>query len=424
MAINDPRVVLSQMVFVIIGINLVAGMDSIPSVGWMFMHHPDDFRDDSWAAIFDFLWGLRTGIPPFLAGLELVLVKMTGSAVWVTVYGYQMALISVYLLAMQLARSTPWRYGLSVLASGTFLYSTVLVHPGVPASYDVFFPLFFLLFVTSLRWATSEMKLHWAIFAAVLSGVFLALTELSRPFVIYWTPVMLFAVWRMLGRDRRVWLGFLAPIVMISGLWHVHLYLDFGQLTFTNHAGANLARGWPQVEHAAPIDETRGVAVRPGRWFDRNTEVHTQNSRMLEKAVFKYWRDNPWASARHLVFRVRELLSAKTQLYSHAPQSWVFSLYGPMVWSMLGIMLGRVALWSLEACGRGKGIDWRVEGGAIIVTGFTLYCLLVLSIGEAGEEARLLISVLPMLAVCPLPSYRLLMGLKKSVPINRYDEIV
>ncbi|MFM2006101.1 MAG: hypothetical protein RLZZ09_1756, partial [Pseudomonadota bacterium] len=169
LAITDPRVVLSQMAFVIIGINLVAGMDSIPSVGWMFMHHPDDFRDYSWPAVIDFLWGLRTGIPPFLAGLELVLVKLTGSAEWVTVYGYEIALISVYLLAMLLARVRPWRYWISVLLSGVFFYTTVLVHPGLPVSYDLFFPLFFLLFVTFLRWATTEMEGRWAIFAAVLS---------------------------------------------------------------------------------------------------------------------------------------------------------------------------------------------------------------------------------------------------------------
>ena len=424
LAITDPRVVLSQMAFVIIGINLVAGMDSIPSVGWMFMHHPDDFRDYSWAAIFDFLWSLRTGIPPFFAGLELVLVKLTGSAEWVTVYGYQMALISVYLLAMLLARVSPWRYWISVLVSGVFFYTTVLVHPGLPVSYDLFFPLFFLLFVTFLRWATTEMEGRWAIFAAVLSGFFLAMTELSRPFVIYWMPVMLVLAWRMLGRSRKLWLGFLAPIVMISGLWHAHLYLDFRQLTFTNHTGANLARGWPQVVHDTPIDETQGVAVRPGRWFDRNTEVHTQNSQMLERAVFKYWRDNPWASVRHLAYRLRELLSAKTQLYSHDPQSWVFWFYGPMVWLMVGISLAGAGIWAREACGRGEGIDWKVEGGDIIVTGFTFYCLLVLAIGEAGEEARLLISVLPILAVCPLPSEVLLRGLKESAALNRHREIV
>jgi hypothetical protein len=414
LAITDPRVVLSQMTFVIVGINLVAGMSSIPSVGWMFMHHPDDFRDYTWTAIFDFLWGLRTGIPPFLAGLELVLVKLTGSAHWVTVYGYQVALISVYLLAMQLARATSWRYGLSVLASGVFFYTTVLVHPAVPASYDLFFPAFFLLFVTLLQWAIARAEGCWAMAAAVLSGFFLAMTELSRPFVIYWLPMLLFITGRMVGRNRGVWLGFMAPIVLISGLWHVHLYLDFRQLTFTNHTGANLARGWPQVEHAAPIDETSGVAVRPGRWFDRNTEVHTQNSRMLERAVFRYWLDNPWASVRHLAYRLSELLSAKTRLYSHDPQSWVLWIYRPMVWLTVGILLGAVLFWGREAFGRGNGIDWPASGGDIIVTGFTLYCLLVLAIGEAGEEARLLISVLPMLAVCPLPNGRLLMAFKKT----------
>lgn len=424
LAITDPRVVLSQMAFVMIGINLVAGMDSIPSVSWMFMHFPEDFKDYSWAAIFDFMWGLRTGIPPVLAGLELVCVKLTGSANWVTIFGYQVALISAFLLAMHLARATPFRYGLSVLVSGVFLYSTVLVHPGLPVSYDLFFPLFFLLFVTFMRWATDDVRRSSAIFLAALSGFFLAMTELSRPFVIYWMPVMLVMAWRMLGRSRKVWLGFLAPVVMISGLWHTHLYLDFRQLTFTNHTGANLARGWPQVVHDKPIDETQGVAVRPGRWFDRNTEVHTQNSRMLERAVLKYWRDNPWASARYMAYRLRELLSAKTQLYSHDPQSWVFWFYGPLVWVTVGILLGGAFVWSRKACGLEKGIDWKAHGGDIIVTGFTLYCLLVLAIGEAGEEARLLISVLPMLAVCPLPQKEFLMGLQASVPFNPRREIV
>jgi hypothetical protein len=85
-----------------------------------------------------------------------------------------------------------------------------------------------------------------------------------------------------------------------------------------------------------------------------------------------------------------------------------------MVWLTVGILLGAVLFWGREAFGRGNGIDWPASGGDIIVTGFTLYCLLVLAIGEAGEEARLLISVLPMLAVCPLPNGRLLMAFKKT----------
>lgn len=407
LAITDIWVLYSQMIFVVFGIHFVGELRSIPSTSWMFMHHPEDFKEASWADIFSFLWGLHTGIPPLLSGLELVCVKFTGTADLVTIYLYRAGLIGVYCLAMLMARNTHFRYGLSVVTSSVFLYSTVLIHPGIPLGYDVFFPVFFLLFATFLQVACHRNEQIDGVSPAIMAGFFISMTELSRPFVVYWMPVLLFMSWRMLRGQRKSWWGFLAPIILISGFWHVHLYVTFKQITFTNHSGVNLSRGWPQISYPPRINETAGITVKPGRWFDRNTEVHTLNSRILEREVFKYWMGHPVASARHMLVRLKTLLSARTQLYSHDPHSWIFQFYGPLVWLTSAIMLGSLFFHGWMLWTRKEGIDWKHDGSDVIVTGFALYCLSILAIGEAGEEARLLISVLPFLALCPIPSKRL-----------------
>lgn len=366
------------------------------------MHHPDDFKESSWMDIFQFLWGLRTGIPPMLAGFELICVKLTGSAYWITVTLYQAALITVYLLALLLSRRSLGRYVLSLLVSTVFLYATVLIHPGVPASYDIFFPCFFLLSVvclqTAAKWPDTLGGAIWAIFA----GFFLSATELSRPFVIYLIPIWLWIAWCMIRNRPVVVVGYLLPILLISGIWHMHLYHDFHQISFTNHTGINLSRGWPQVRYPPPIDEQSGVMVKPSRWFDRNTEIHTLNSQMMVSAVIKYWVEHPLDSVWHVLERLKTLISAKTQLYSHQPRSWIFMIYAPTVWITIVIALAGVYIRVKSGLVDRKGMDWLNVGSDLLVSIFALFCLLIQAIGESGEEARLLLSVLPMLAVCPI----------------------
>lgn len=402
--LSSPWILLSQMLWVVLGMQLVAGLGSIPSVGWMFMHHPDDFKSSSWMEIIQFLWGLRTGIPPMLAGFELICVKLTGSADWITVTLYQTALVTVYLLALLLARKNLGRYGLSLAVSTVFLYATVLIHPGVPASYDIFFACFFLLSVLCLQSAAKWPHTLGGSLWAVLAGFFLSATELSRPFVIYLIPVWLWIAWCMIHKRPAVVISFLLPVVLITGLWHVHLYHDFNQISFSNHAGINLSRGWPQIHYPTPLDEQSGVVVKPGRWFDRNTEIHTLNSRMMGSVVLKYWMEHPLASTWHMLVRLKSMLSAKTQLYSHQPRSWIFMLYAPTVWLTTVIALAGVYIRVKSGISNRESMDWLNNGADLLISVFTLCSLLIQAVGESGEEARLLLSVLPMLAVCPIPN--------------------
>jgi hypothetical protein len=71
------------------------------------------------------------------------------------------------------------------------------------------------------------------------------MAELSRPFVILILPVWLVGGYQVLrGLPWRYHAAFVVPIVIISGVWHINLLVEHGQITATNHSGYNLSRAW------------------------------------------------------------------------------------------------------------------------------------------------------------------------------------
>ena len=119
------------------------------------------------------------------------------------------------------------------------------MHAGNPANYDPLFALlllgYFLLIDAWERTPPCEL--------AGGAGLCLSMLELLRPFMIYLLPLFLLVEWHRIHlkapRCGLALTAFLLPVVVLSGGWHLHLYLAHDhQITWTNISGYNLQRAW------------------------------------------------------------------------------------------------------------------------------------------------------------------------------------
>ena len=398
--------VIALLGFVALGAFLVKNAKASPSITWMIIYDVDDFRQISATELTSFFRNLRIPIPPMIGLLEILSIRFLGSPAPVTVFAYRLSLIGAYALAIILASRTLLRLAFSTVVAMIFLYATVKIHPGNPQGYDIFFPLLFLSYLLLLEGtANYQGKGQWAL--SLLAGFALSMTELSRPFVIYALPFLILVSYFKLSQTAsvRLFIWFLAPILLFSGLWHWHLHHDLGQITFSNHAGYNLARCWEgdPVRSVELVKEIHDAPLVEGRWPNLNTPEHTENSRRIQVAIMSYWFHHPGTSLLYMIERVDDLLSAKTSIYSNEPKSEAFGLYRLLVKltsAWLLINLGTFALYIVKNKFRVPYQKLLSVTDHILLV-FTAYCILLLSIGERGEEARFLISILPFLTVLP-----------------------
>ena len=278
--------------FIGIGAYLVRSSDSVPALTWMYIYKPSDFVHASAASIVLFFANLRIPIPPMIALLEILSIKTQGSAMLVTRYGYRIALVGSYAAAIWLAGTSIKRTAATFLASVLFLYATIKIHPGNPQNYDIFFPMFFLIYLGLLQRVSSAHRdtAKQAVLLPALAGFFLSMTKLSRPFVIYLMPLLVAGAYFALTRasGKKSFVAFLVPILLISGVWHSYLLAAHHQLTFSNNAGFNVARAWPQIPRV-PLGPETHDAFAPGRWPNLNTEQHSVNSNRTQQLQLRYW---------------------------------------------------------------------------------------------------------------------------------------
>jgi len=157
------------------------------------------------------------------------------------------------------------------------------------------------------------------------------------------------------------------------------------------------------VETPPLVEESHDAPLVPDRWPNLNTAEHYENSGRLEQAILKYIVDQPGPSLLHAARRFKLVLfEVRTSIYSHRPESDVFLVYRPLVWlSVSWLFVSAVMLLIL---GLRQKRPWQLLGcptNMLIVIACLSICFLVL--GDADEEARFLISVLPFLAVLPIP---------------------
>jgi hypothetical protein len=396
-----------QIIFLTLSLLLVfvwfllrAEMVGRPSTSWMTYYQPDDFSDASPGEIWAFFREMRSGIPPLLSFLEILNVKITGSTAIITDELYRLALLVAYLLAMWLFSKKIFHGIASFLLALVFIPATVFISAQNPEIYDVYFPTFFLLFLffdRLVRKADAGETFHT--FAAFLSGLFLAFAELSRPFVLIFIPIILlflYLAYRPLPKKRLV--AFLIPFLLLSGGWHAKL-LAFNnrQVFWSNHSGFNFYRAWGDV---IPMPE---LVDEPQTWDDRvqiHTQEHYENSKRIQSAVVNYIITHPRESLPRIVERLGTFLRPRISLFDQPePEgfyAWTYRLTFYAAFSFFLIQLIRLLV------GLTTKPSWSLIGDPehillVVIAG----SILILALAESGEEARLLLEVLPLLTALP-----------------------
>jgi hypothetical protein len=404
---------ISLGLFVLIGAWLVRHSQATLVTHWMLVYEVQDFTTSS--AMWSYAQHLRLTIPIVLSLLEIASFQATGSTWLVATVLYRSVLVLAFASAIAYGawrrrgttpdRGALIRLGLTWVLGGIFLWSTVLIHPGNPLPYDLLYPLLMLGYLLLLRAAQrSATGRGWRIsLACGGAGVLLALAELSRPFVFYLLPIILWLTVRALrGVPRRGLLVFLLALFVGIGPWHIYQLLAHDQLTWGNHSGFNLMRVWLNTPQPALVPEIHATPLAPGRWANIDTAEHAENSRRLQTAVMHYILTHPLQSAARVVWRIAALMQVKTAIWRHVPHSPIFLIYRPAVWAVFGLFVATVLRRCLKILRQGRRA-WtdRVSTDAILlfITGASL---IMLAIGDAGEEARFLISLLPLLLACPL----------------------
>jgi hypothetical protein len=401
---ENPHRLLAVLVpvFCAIGLFLVRSAQGAPAIKWMYVFDAADFS--SMRDLVAYVLNLRVPIPVVLSVAEILNNQVAGNVDFTTRVLYQAALVLVYVVALILASSSVIRLVGSFVLSVVFLWSTVLIHPGNPQTYDIFYPLFVLIYLLLLKLILSKPRTQKPVLIAAGAGVSLALAELSRPFVFLMLPFLLVGAYQTLRhRSRHSFIAFLVPVMLLSGGWHLYQLVRYDQITWSNHTGFNLHRAWYMVETPPLVEESHDAPLVPGRWPNLNTAEHYENSGRLEQAILKYIVAQPGPSLLHAARRFKLVLfEVRTSIYSHRPESGVFLVYRPLVWlSVSWLFVSAVMLLIL---GLRHKRPWQLLGcptNMLIVIACLSICFLVL--GDADEEARFLISVLPFLAVLPVP---------------------
>ncbi|MCC7048173.1 MAG: hypothetical protein IT562_15780 [Alphaproteobacteria bacterium] len=392
--------VATLLVFAWVGWTMTAGARGNPAIGWMMMFAPGDFIAPG--ALGKFLLGLEAPIPPWLAALEVLAQRATGSVELVTVWLYRICMVGAYLVAMALTWPSLGRLLLSLLLSVLFLWSTVLVHPGSPIVYDVVFPFLLVAYFGLLRLGAAAEGGGTAAAALFVAGIALALAELTRPYLALFVLPLLLGAWFTLRRPAR-FAALVVPVLVLAGGWHAHQAVNHGQLAWSNHSGFNLIRAWRMVPYPELVPEPGNAPVALNRLPNLNTPEHGENSRRLRRAVLAYVLAHPLDSARQMAERVAIFVGAGHQIEDHDPDDPFLRVYDVVVKyadiaALAGVLAMLVALVFVPR--RAGDLMGAPENQMLALAALSM---VLIAITESGEEARFQISVLPLLAAIPLP---------------------
>lgn len=394
---------LVSVAFAAFGATLVRQSEAVAATTWMHMYSPADFptvRD-----LIAFVRELRVPIPPVISALEILSVQYVGSTDLVTKDLYRVSLVGSYVLALWLTYPSVLRLAAASVTAVIFLWSTTLVHPINPQVYDLVLPLCMLAFLFLLRAVRSAASGSAAAIAlAASAGFCLAMAELARPFVFVMLPFLLLgAYWFLQSYPRRVFAALAIPVVVLSGIWHLHLFVTHGQVLATNYAGFNLRRAWPQAPLPDGMFETSSKPADEQSWPNINTKEQHVASQLLQRTVVRYALTHPLDAVQHAALRVIYFARPQTSMYgSTEPAHPIVAAYKVAVPVTVTLLLGNLIVigsFALRAGTRCLHILASPENLLLLFAGFAL---IALSVGEAGEEARLVVTILPFLAAYPM----------------------
>ncbi len=408
---------LLALIFLGVGLFAVRDLVARPATEWMMQYRIRDFL--SWGDLFTYLAELRTGIPPLLSGVEVASHLATGGIDWVLTGFYRALFVSVFAIPFIFFASTRIMFGVSYVTSLVFLLAAARIVPENPQVYDLLFPFFFLLFLLGVRLCAASQGKALRVGAGLLAGFALSAFELSRPYALLVVPLLLFHAYRSFrGLPASVWIALLIPLFLFSGAWHAKLwFLQNGQVFWSNYGGENAYRSWSPVlgevgaGAAAPQAERfAGKRFRgSGEWRSLALDTQWQSERdaKLLEATRSYAVSNPGPAFSHLLKEVGILLKPQTVIFrkyggvvlDRAPPEGVPVLYAPLVWGG-ALWMGVGLLVLLGRCVRERSPAALGDASGVIIFVWTV-SVVVIAFWESGEEARFLVSLLPLLACYP-----------------------
>ena len=367
---------------------------------WMNMYSFRDYKD--WQELREYIILLRTGIPPVLSISEIFSYNLIGNADWIVKGLYRKALIAMLIFPVLFSSRSWLSYIYCFISALILLEAILIIHYANPQLYDVLLPFFLMasLLLSRISFKDHSKKIY-GILAALGAGFLLSMAELSRPFMIAFVPILIaYNIYQLHHHKllkRLFW--FLLPIILCSGLWHLKLYTyNHQQLIWSNHSGTNLFRAWVDfVDQDQLLKELEEEAPpeREGRWMNINTQIHTRNSDRRKTYVWAGIKKEPGKAIAHLWDKTLVFTAPRTDMYGYDPQQKIVKVYKIMIRGLF-ILLPIISILFLLKLIRKKMPFFDEK---IMVLGLTLFLTLMPIIGEAGEEARFVVAVVPFLVV-------------------------
>jgi len=410
-----------QAIFIALACHWLTGIEAVPAITWMNIYDLEDFKYKSWSELFSFVSNNRLPIPPLVLAAELSVYKILGSVQLITIYFYKFAICAPYVVAMEMVKLNRVRFLATYAVSILFLFGSIQIHQGNPQGYDVYLPCFLLLFVYFFERSVSGGPLQTQCLYALYAGLALSLAELTRPFMIFVLPAGLLISVISYCRFKKVGLiltvVFLMPVVSLSGSFHIFKWVKHQQLTFSNNTGFNLSRAWGRVIVVPPLlDESKYLPIKEGRWPNLDTDEHQINSERFKQAVVEQWLNHPVQSASFAMSLLNDFLAGETRIYDHNPNSIFLQAYKLVYKCLAGLLLvNGLVLVGCVLMYRRRVFD-RITDRDNLTILLTAFLILIFAIGEKGEEARFIISVLPLLALIPLARVNDIGAENSSVP--------
>jgi hypothetical protein len=349
---------------------------------------------------------LRTGITPVYSVMEIVSWLWLEDIGWITGPLFRLGMAIVLILPFAFTTGFPWWVRMIHLTLATICVQAfgLIYALGNAQPYDVMTPLFLLGHMLLLRLASAHKQARVGALFSIISGILLSLSELSRPFMLAIMPVLLswalLQYWRNNTLRRLGW--FLLPVVLLSGGWHLKLLLyNDGQIIWSNHGGCNLLNAWAPLVDIPSLEATLEPEAPPlnnygWAWQNLNTDVHSRNCKRCSQAVTAAIVAHPGRAAAHFFSKLLIFLNPRTQMYDNDPTGgWIIAYR----WVVRGGYAAALLLggWLLTQMMRRRRSFDQVWMLLYILLGFLT---LMPVIGESGEEARFMVSVVPVLLAC------------------------
>lgn len=150
-----------------------------------------------------------------------------------------------------------------------------------------------------------------------------------------------------------------------------------------------------------------------------DTEDHYLNSKILAPATVRGIVRHPWGAVKHVAGRATTFFSLPVDLMRHKAEHPFLVVYK---WAVRLACLwmfwpGFLLLWMVLGRIRDRNRWLALGHPENILLIMTLLTCLIFLVGDAGEDARFMISVLPLLAALPRKTF----NSQKERPIDRVN---